>query len=375
MNEEERLARVTVSLITEPGDPPFMGLTHELGAVGLLRALREEADRHDLLRAAAGRLSTADPARELERAAALGVRFVAPGDAEWPVGLADLADAGVVQERGGIPVGLWVRGPLRLDRLSGAVAVVGSRSATSYGARVAGDIAALVGSSGHPVVSGAAFGIDYAAHRGALSADGVTVAVLACGADRIYPTAHRPLLEHLGRESAVISEAPLGAAPHRVRFLARNRLIAALTRGTVVVEAAARSGALNTVNWAQRLHRVVMGVPGPVTSASSVGVHHQIRSGGATLVTSGGDVLELIGAAGEHLVEDPRGPDGPRDRLRARERRVLDAVPVGDPAPSDSIALVAGLGLTEVRSILDRLLAGRLVDRLPNGWRLADDAR
>jgi DNA processing protein len=373
--EAERLARATISLATEPGEPVFTGLVHELGGVDCLEALHSDADRHELMRAVADRLPEVDATAELSRAADAGIRFVVPGDAEWPVQLADLALAGALQERGGPPVGLWVKGPLRLDRLADSVAVVGSRSATVYGDQVAGDIAAGVGHAGVGVVSGAAFGIDYAAHRGAVSADAPTVAVLACGVDRAYPAAHRDLLDYLGREHAVVSEAPPGCSPHRIRFLARNRLIAALTRGTVVVEAAARSGALNTLSWADRLHRQVMGVPGPVTSAASVGVHHRIRSGAASLVTNGRDVLELIGAPGEHLTVEPRGPEQPRDALRPKEQQVLDAVPVEIAAPADSIARVAGMGVVQVRTVLDRLRELGFVELDAVGWHLTEAAR
>ena len=154
------------------------------------------------------------------------------------------------------------------------------------------------------------------------------------------------------------------------RFLARNRLIAALTRGTVVVEAALRSGALNTATWATRLNRPLMGVPGPVTSAPSAGVHELIRQGAMTLVTTAADVLELVGAAGEHLVERRESPQTRRDALTARGRQVLDAVPVASRAPVDSIARVAGVGLLEVRAVLGRLHAAGLVDVAPTGWRL-----
>jgi DNA processing protein len=197
------------------------------------------------------------------------------------------------------------------------------------------------------------------------------VAVLACGADRVYPAAHRDLIGHLADVGAVVSEAPPGCSPQRIRFLARNRLIAALTRGTVVVEAAARSGALNTANWAGRLNRTVLGVPGPVTSASSAGVHHLIRTGAATLVTSGNEVLEMVGAAGEHLVEGPRGEVRSRDGLTTKQKQVLDAVPVAAGAQSDSIARVAGLGIVEVRSVLSRLHSSGLVEQSDDGWRLA----
>lgn len=373
--DEDRLARATISLVAEPGDLRALGLTRELGAVGFLDVLHHHADLRDDFRAAAGRLASVAPARVLERSAARGIRFVVPGDREWPRQLDDLGGAGALQERGGVPVGLWVRGPCALDGLGESVAVVGARSSTTYGAQVAGDVAAVIGAAGRPVVSGAAFGVDYAAHRGALSAGAPTVAVLACGVDRAYPEAHRSLLEHLAQHHAVVSEAPPGASPFRIRFLARNRLIAALTRGTVVVEAAVRSGALNTTNWAERLNRVVMGTPGPLDSAASEGVHHLIRRGGATLVTGGADVLELVGAAGEHLTVEPRAPDSPRDRLSIRARQVLDAVPVVFPAPAESVAVVAGLQVAEVARILAGMETEGLVEQVPTGWRLTARGR
>lgn len=372
---QDRLARVALNVAAEPGDLVFNGLVSELGAREVVHALTENPDHSDLLSVVAGRLRSIDPARELERAARQGIRFVTPEDDEWPTQLEDLAHAGTISDRGGIPIGLWVRGPLRLDRLHRSVAVVGSRSATSYGDQVAGDLAAVVGDSGRVIVSGAAAGIDYAAHRGALSADAATVAILACGADRAYPAQHRPLLAHLAEHHAVISEAPLEASPHKVRFLARNRLIAALTSGTVVVEAAARSGSLNTLHWAQRLNRVAMGVPGPVTAATSEGVHHELRQGAAALVTCGQDVLELVGGAGEALRENPRGPEKPRDSLSVRHQQVLDAVPVADAAGPESIAVVAGLGLREVYRTLTLLAESGLVERTRRGWRLTEAGR
>ncbi|KRA29559.1 MULTISPECIES: DNA-processing protein DprA [unclassified Nocardioides] len=372
--DPERLARATISLVAEPGDLRCLGLTRELGGVQFLQALQEHPDLGPVLAAVAARLADVRPERELERAERLGVRFVIPGDAEWPVQLDDLAHLAPLNERGEVPVGLWVKGPLRLDQLDRSVAVVGARASTTYGDQVASDMAAVVGGAGRPVVSGAAFGIDYAAHRGALSAGAPTVAVLACGPDRAYPAAHRELLAHLAQHHAVVSESPPGASPFRIRFLARNRLIAALSRGTVVVEAAVRSGALNTTNWAERLNRVVMGTPGPLTSVASEGVHQLIRSGAATLVSGGEEVLELLGAAGEDLVVEPRGPERERDRLAIRAQQVLDAVPVVTPAPAESIALVAGLGVTSVREMLDDLANEGYVEQLPVGWRLAERA-
>ncbi len=367
----DRLARVALSAISEPGDPRLAALAAEIGATALHRHLVDERDLAGLHTDLASRLAAFDPERVLADAARQGVRFVTPADAEWPTQLDDLAEVPPIQERGGAPLGLWVRGPMRLDQLADAVAVVGSRSATTYGADVAAEIAAEVGSAGRCIVSGAAFGIDQAAHRGSIAAGGPTVAVLACGADRVYPSAHRQLLDHIAAEGAVVSETAPGGAPTRIRFLSRNRLIAALTQGTVVVEAAMRSGALNTANWASRLNRVLLGVPGPVSSAPSQGVHQLIRTGAATLVTSGAEVLEAVGTAGEHLLELPRGRELPRDRLSPRQRQVLDAVPVARGARADSIARAAGVGLVEVGSALIKLEEKGLVEVDDGGWRLA----
>ena len=373
--ESERLARAALSRLAEPGDPRMASLVAELGPETVHRHLAEERDIGGVLTDIATRLLAIDPARDLERAARIGIRFVVPGDEEWPRQLGDLDHCGQVNDRGGTPLGLWVRGPLRLDALATPVAVVGSRSATSYGGEVAREIAAYLGAAGVCVVSGAAFGIDQAAHRGALSAGGPTVAVLACGVDRAYPTAHKSLLDHLGQHGAVVSELAPGCSPTRIRFLSRNRVIAALIVGTVVVEAAVRSGALNTAHWADLLSRRLMGVPGPVTSAPSQGVHQLLRSGGAALVTRGSDVAELIGLSGQHLAPDDRVPTRPRDALRPREAQVLDAVPVHRGAGADNIARTAGIGLVEVRRVLGRLGERGLVARDDTGWRLTDAAR
>ncbi|GAB3767556.1 DNA processing protein [Nocardioides ginsengisegetis] len=369
--EPERLARVALGRLGEPGDPRVATLVEGSGAVAVYQALLDQREHDGLLSDVAGRLAAIDPARDLDVADRLGIRFVIPGDAEWPTQLDDLGAAPPVQERGGAPMGLWVRGPLRLDEVEASVSVVGSRSATTYGAHVAGELAAVSARAGLVVVSGAAFGIDQAAHRGAVAAGGRSVAVLACGVDRPYPPAHRDLIEHLARTGAVVSELAPGCSPTRLRFLARNRMIAALTGGTVVVEAALRSGALNTANWASRLNRHLLGVPGPVTSAPSQGVHQLIRTGAATLVTSGEEVLEVLGRAGQHLLEVPRGPERPRDKLPLRQQQVLDAVPVSSSVGAESIARTAGLSLLEVGSALTRLRDHGLVEQAEGGWRLA----
>jgi DNA processing protein len=365
--DEERLARVALARLTEPGDPVISGLVLRMGAVSLHRQLLEERELDGALTDVAARLEGIDAARDLEWAERRRTRFVVPGDDEWPGQLDDLGRAGEWQRRGGAPLGLWVRGPVRLDELAQSVSIVGSREPTTYGTDVAADLAAHVAEQGAPVVSGAAFGIDYAAHRGALIGGGTTVAVLACGVDRVYPQAHAALLAHIAEEGAVVSELPPGTAPMRMRFLTRNRIIAALGRGTVVVEAAARSGALSTANWAERLNRPLMAVPGPVTSAPSEGAHHLIRTGAATLVTCGEQVMEQLGTVGEHVVADPRGKERSRDRLRAPDAQVLEAVPVAKPAPAESISRTAGISLVRVQGTLERLARDGFVVRTPRG--------
>lgn len=373
-SDAERVARATLSLILEPGDWRSLRLVRDAGAEILLEGIADD-ERFPQFEAARARLAIADGAAELEKAAARGIRFVIPGDEEWPTQLGDLADAEPVQLRGEVPIGLWAAGPMRLDELSGSVSVVGSRDSTSYGEQIAVEITSGLGRAGMTTISGAAIGIDYAAHRGAVSAGAPTVAVLACGVDRDYPARHAEMLRQLRERHLVVSEVPIGGAPQRIRFLARNRLIAALSRGTVVVEAAARSGALNTMNWAQRLHRVAMGVPGPVTSVASLGIHHQLRSGGTSLVTCAADVLELVGEMGTNLTEFPRGPDGERDLLALRDQQILDAVPVYRAVVAESIARLACIELSEVVVALPRLEESGLVERDSGGWRLAESAR
>lgn len=380
--EADRLARVVLSVGVEPGDITTSRLVRDLGAQ---RALAEQL----VPKPGSGlaeRLAGVDPVRQLEQAERRGIRFLVPGDREWPPGLDDLDQVDQLDHRcrtsgdsaegepvtfGGSPPGIWVRGPMPLTELAGSVAVVGSRDASVYGIETARAISHHVALSGVPVVSGGALGIDFAAHDAALRAGGATVAVLACGVDRVYPEKNRPLLDHLAAEYAVVSEQPPGSGPTQLRFLARNRLIAALTRGTVLVEAALRSGALNTVGWAEQMSRAVMGVPGPVTSYTSAGVHQCLRRGGATLVTHGSEVLEVVGGSGEHLVEVPRGPERPRDRLSAVDRRVLEQVPPASPMAVDAIASQSLLHVRDAMGALSRLEARGFVDRVDGGWRLA----
>ncbi|HET9829689.1 MAG TPA: DNA-processing protein DprA [Nocardioidaceae bacterium] len=367
----DRAARVALGRLGEPGDARLAALVRELGAEAVFAYLREERDLAGVATDVAARLRGLDPERDLQRAAGLGIRFICPGDAEWPVRLSDLDHAETLNRRGGAPLGLWLRGVGRLDELcERSVSVVGSRSATTYGASVAGQVAADVAAAGVTVVSGAAFGIDQAAHRGALAGRGPTVAVLACGVDRAYPSAHRDLLTYIADTGVVVGELAPGCAPTRLRFLARNRMIAALSLGTVVVEAAVRSGALNTANWASLLNRTVMGVPGPVTSAPSAGVHELLRTKAASLVTRGSDVLELVSPPGRYLSPPLRAAEEQRDRLSEHDQRVLDAVPVASAASAASLARTAGIGERAVVEALQRLRSGGFVETSADLWRL-----
>ena len=369
--EADRLARVVLSCAVEPGDGTTSSLVRQLGAERALeQSLAADGETGKML---AQRLAEVDPARQLDQAARCGIRFLVPGDPEWPPGLDGLDECVTEQGFGGTPPGLWVKGPMPLTELATSVAVVGSRAASVYGVEMTRAVCEHLALAGVPVVSGGALGIDFEAHDATLSADGVTAAVLACGVDRVYPAQNRLLLQHLAAELAVVSEQPPGSAPTRPRFLARNRLIAAMTGGTVVVEAALRSGALNTAGWAESLHRQVMCVPGPVTSYTSRGVNNFLREGRATVVTRGAEVLELVGAAGEHLVDPPRGEKRPRDELTPTEKQVVEWVPVSETAAVDSISRLCGLSLRTTEGALRRLRSKRFVQLTDEGWRLAPD--
>jgi DNA processing protein len=359
---DDREARALLSRLAEPGDRRLGRLLRETSAADVVAVLRSGSRDPDLERYRV-RLAGADPAADLQRVADVGGRLLVPGDLEWPRQLEDLGDAA--------PYALWVRGTcdLRLSALR-SVAVVGARAATPYGVHVASTLASDLAGMGWTVVSGGAVGIDKAAHGGALAAHGVTLAVLACGVDVSYPPSNDALFARVAAEGLLVSEVPPGAAPHRGRFLVRNRVIAALTRGTVVVEAAVRSGALSTANEAERLGRTVMGVPGPVTSVMSQGVHRALRDG-AILVTGAAEVVEVVGALGADLAPVPVGPVSPRDGLDPTTARVLDGVPVRRAATLDSIARTAGVTPAETAAALGLLELAGLVRLAENGWLLA----
>jgi len=311
------------------------------------------------------RAGSVEPGRDLAVAQDADVRFVCPGDVEWPAQLDDLGDAR--------PVGLWVRGlpNLRVWALK-SVAVVGARACTEYGAHMAATLAAGLAEDGWVVVSGGAYGVDGAAHRGALGADGATVAVLACGVDRPYPRGHTQLISRIAEQGLVVGELAPGEHPTPSRFILRNRVIAALTRGTVVVEAAYRSGSLVTARAAQRLGRHTIGVPGPASSGLSAGVHELLR-GDAVLVTDAAEVVELVGGMGE-LAPDRRGPVLPRDLLEPAARRILAALPGNRAAPPREIARGAQTTEDDAVARLYELRALGYVERHGDGWKLTRQA-
>lgn len=366
----DALGRVFLARVIEPGDEVAGRWVREFGVGEVVRRLRAGEDalpgvsgqRWAGLVARAGR---AEPERDLAEARDAGVRFVAPGDGEWPGQLDDLGDAR--------PLGLWVRGraSLRMWALR-SVAVVGARACTEYGAHMAATLAAGLAERGWVVVSGGAYGVDGAAHRGALGAGGATVAVLACGVDRPYPRGHTQLITRIAEQGLVVGELPPGDHPTPSRFVLRNRVIAALTRGTVVVEAAHRSGSLVTARAAQRLGRHTMGVPGPATSGLSAGVHELLRQD-AVLVTDAADVVELVGDMGE-LAPDRRGPVLPRDLLDAPARRVLAALPGPRAATVEEIARGALTTPDDAIARLYELRSLGYVERHGDGWKLTRQA-
>lgn len=317
---------------------------------------------------------TEQAGRLLEAASGQSTRWVVPGEKEWPDGLDDLQHAPALNRRAGPPLGLWVRGPLGLaETVARSVAVVGCRSATSYGQSVAGQLGAGLAERNVASVSGAAFGIDSAAHRGSLALSGPTVAVLACGTDVAYPRAHASLLNRIGADGIVVSELPLGTTPTKWRFLARNRVIAALSLGTVVVEAALRSGALNTAHWALSLGRMTMGVPGPVTATTSRGVHELLRDGGALLVSDADQVWEAVAPAGSGLLEPPRLPASAFDLLGPLHQQVLEALTTHGHHPVAAVAARARLPQTQVRAALSALVTAGVADEDSRGVRLSSE--
>ncbi len=369
-SDDERAARLALACVIEPGDPEVANLLASFTAAELWKKVRSgRGAEHWVARARAFR------EREVrllgERA---GLRFVIPGDQEWPQRLADLDQVDHVAGMRGAPLGLWLRGSASLPEATAqSVAVVGARASTPYGDRIASDLAAGLAEAGWVVVSGGAYGVDAAAHRGALAVGGVTVSVQAGGLDELYPKGNHELLRRVVDNGVLVSEIPPGERPTRRRFLSRNRLIAALARGTVIVEAAARSGARNTASWAGACLRPVMAVPGPVSSATSVGPHRLIRDGEATLVTSVADVLEAVSPMGEEIAPAPEKQMSLFDTLTVQQQAVYEAVPSRGGRSAGEVAVRAGVQIPVALGALASLQIAGLVERRGDGkWGLGE---
>ncbi len=379
---EQQLARAALTYLAEPGDPALGALLEICEPAEILAAIRADllpgigpgcgdrpATRKALERALGcwrARLPGLPDDSGLAEAERHGIRLVCPTDPEWPAGLDELGQAR--------PYALWLRGRADLrTTCQRSVAMVGCRAASGYGGHVAGEIAADLGEQGWTIVSGGAYGIDAAAHRGALATGAATIAVLACGVDHPYPAGHADLFADIAEQGLVISEWPPGRHPARLRFLVRNRAIAALACGTVIVEAAERSGALNTARHAAQLGRPLMAVPGPVTSAQSAGCHRIIREWGATCVTCAADIIEMLSPVGapnaSSQEQTPHGAPA-RDELDPDSARVLDALPARGGAGTATIAVEAGVDLDTVLRCLGLLAGCGFIERCDQGWRL-----
>jgi DNA processing protein len=392
-------AEVAVALagLVRVCEPPSAVLAAFVTKVGPLRAWREVLSRRApraVVAATAARTQNLTEQQLMDRAradllaaAAVGARVIGAGDPGWPAEALESFQGALARGvRGaGPPFALYVRGRSLAGLPDRGVTIVGSRASSAYGQRVAGEMSYELAGRGLTVISGAAFGIDTAAHRAALhavrswpedaGAQPATVAVLACGIDRAYPEANRALLDGIAARGSVVSEYPPGATPARHRFLVRNRLIAAFGAGTVVVEAGRRSGTLSTAAAAEQLGRVVMAVPGPVTSAMSVGCHLLLADRFAQLVTGPDDVLATLGRVqrpGGPPVPEPipgADPRHPTDGLDPDGVRVYDALPTSGPCSVDELVAESGLLPHQVMGSLAVLELHGLAGRVGTQWR------
>ncbi|HEX3779029.1 MAG TPA: DNA-processing protein DprA [Pseudonocardiaceae bacterium] len=367
-----RLARAYLLRVAEPPAPALAAFVATVGAVTAAELVRAGTAPPAVLDVTVARKEIDLAEEDLVAAAGVGARLLIPEDDEWPawpfVAL-DLASARGVRWAGH-PIALWARGTGHLGEFTErAVAVVGARAATGYGDHLATEFGYELAGNGLTVVSGAAYGIDGAAHRGAIAAGGRTIAVLGCGVDQPYPLGHATLLDTIAEHGLVLSEYPPATPPARHRFLVRNRLIAASAAGTVVIEAGRRSGARNTAATAQALGRVVLAVPGPVTSAMSVGCHELLRSGDAYLVSNAAEVMESIGPVGIDLVEPVRAETRPTDRLDDQQLRVHEALSRSEALSPEQISAGSGVPLERVRAALPLLELVDLAEHTESGWR------
>lgn len=373
----ERFARAAWTGIAEPGDRVAGILVASMGATDALESIVSRATVQSITQRLDGVLSHDELQQALERwlprlqsrvallaltqAARYTVRLLIPGDVAWPAGLDDLGAHA--------PLALWLRGnESTLISSSESIALVGARAATGYGEHVAMEASAGLVDRGYTIVSGAAYGIDGMAHRAALASSGQTIAVLAGGVDRFYPSGHEALLTRIVEEGAVVSELPCGAAPTKWRFLQRNRLIAAMSQATVVLEAGWRSGSLNTAGHAAALGRPLGAVPGPVTSAASAGCHRLIREFDAVCVTSAEEMAELAPLHPESGVTLGCARSGESAGVSAEHVRILDALSLRSARLVDDIAARSGLSVSAVQGALGVMQLDGAATERANGW-------
>lgn len=355
--------------------------------------------------------AVATASEDLARTPEHGWRLVTPDDPEWPTARLDesfgpVGDLDIPEHppgadcRGGAvrqdtagggdaghgtpdtgvrraaarPFALWTTGPADLtSAVERSVALVGTRTTTAYGTRTTHRFATELVGAGYGIVSGGAVGIDTAAHRGALEASGTTVVIAACGPGETYPKANTDLFRRVAQTGLVITEYPPGTRPARYRFLTRNRLVAALTRGTVLTAAGHRSGAINTANWADAMLRPVMVLPGPVDSAAYVGCHRRIRDGSGTLVTRTVEIREILESLGS---VDPDGQldlefaPTPVQQLTRDQLTVFDCCGIGTDGTGhlEQIAARTGLPLPAVVRTIGELEANGLAVRRGDRW-------
>ena len=376
MDETTRRAWAYLSRVAEPPCAPLAALVAECGAVAAAERVKRRDVPEVLQRRIEARYENDCAVADLEILDRRGGRLITPEDEEWPAWM--LKDFGhrdkpIAEDHP--PLALWVVGPENLADVSGrAAAIVGTRAATSYGEQVTVELVAGLVERDVTVVSGGAFGIDGAAHRTALACEGVTVAVLAGGIDVPYPSGHSALLHRVAVNGLLISEYPPGVRPARYRFLTRNRLVAALSGATVVVEAGLRSGAANTAGWARALGRGVCAVPGPVTSAASAGCHELLRREGTVLVTRAQEIVEEVGRMGE-LADELAHPVTPLDGLTGAQRLIYEALPGRGTRTVDEISADAGVPVAQVLGPLAMLEIEGLVERHEGEWRLVKVAK
>jgi DNA processing protein len=370
-DEAVQRAWAYLSRVAEPPCPELAALVADVGPVEAAASIRSGTVSDHLAPLVEARRGEDSAAEDLDLLAARGGRLVTPEDDEWPY-LAFTAFGGAEvrkKPRGAPPMVLWALGPARLDEIAErSAALVGTRAATAYGEHVAAEFAVGLVERDVAVVSGGAFGIDGAAHRATLAADGTTVAVLAGGIDIPYPAGHSALLHRISATGLLVTEYPPGVRPARHRFLTRNRLVAVLSRATVVVEAGLRSGAANTASWADAMGRAVCAVPGPVTSAASAGCHQLLRRDGL-LVTRADEIVEIVGRSGE-LAEEPEHPASRLDGLPEAARLVYEALPARGLRSVEQISVGSGLPVERVLGPLALLEIAGLVEKIDGRWRL-----